>query len=196
MTSSMVATALWHNPYDNSSELCHLLELQAGFRLEGLVLVPFADAPARVDYHVEVDDQWRSRRVEIRMESATLVKHVALFRGAAGQWILDGKRLKHLDGCIDVDFRLTPSTNTLPIRRLAPAVGDVVETRAAWIGFPELEVVASKQSYERLSRNGYRFRANSFEADILVDDAGFVLRYGEELWRAVAHRFSGRDRSS
>lgn len=105
----------------------------------------------------------------------------------SGKWVVDGQPDDGLADCIDVDFRLTPSTNTLPIRRLAPAVGESVETRAAWIAWPELDVVFSEQVYERLEENRYRFTSGDFTADLLVDDSGLVLRYGEEYWRALAH---------
>jgi hypothetical protein len=62
-----------------------------------------------------------------------------------------------------------------------------VETSAAWIGWPDLEVVVSKQTYERVRADGYRFRSGDFESQLLVDDAGLVLRYGEDYWEALAH---------
>jgi hypothetical protein len=75
----------------------------------------------------------------------------------------------------------------LPIRRLAPSVGESVDTRAAWVDWPSLEVVVSDQIYERLGDNEYRFRSDDFVADLLVDDVGLVLKYGDEYWRALAH---------
>src|SRR5205814_2718699 len=56
-------------------------------------------------------------------------------------------------GCLDVDLGITPSTNTLPIRRLGLAVGQAKEVRAAWIVFPELEVRLLTQTYTRLDRS-------------------------------------------
>jgi hypothetical protein len=187
VSESIIETVLWHNPYDRSSELCRLVETSGGFAFEGLGLAPADGVPARVDYRVDADSQWRSLGIYIRMESAGATKEIALVHDESGDWMLDGEVQEHLDGCRDVDFRFTPSTNTLPIRRLAPAVGETVDSRAAWISYPGLEVVSSEQMYKRLSTNEFRFRSEDFEADLLVDDSGLVLRYGEEYWRALAH---------
>jgi hypothetical protein len=183
----MIETVLWHNPYDRSSELCRLLETSGGWVLTGLALAPAGGVPARVDYRVDADAQWRSLSIHIQMESAGATKGLSLVHDESGGWLLDGEVQEHLDGCSDVDFRLTPSTNTLPIRRLAPAVGETVDSRAAWISYPGLEVVSSEQTYERLSKKEFRFRSGDFEADLLVDGSGLVLQYGEEYWRALAH---------
>jgi uncharacterized protein len=187
VSESIIETVLWHNPYDRSSELCRLVETSGGFALEGLALAPAHGAPARVDYRVDADARWRSLGIHIQMESAGATKELSLIHDESGGWILDGEVQEHLDGCSDVDFRLTPSTNTLPIRRLAPAVGETVDSRAAWISYPGIEVVSSEQTYKRLSKNEFRFRSGDFEADLLVDESGLVLRYGGEYWSALAH---------
>ena len=187
MSASTIETVLWRNPYDHSSELCRLIQTSGGFALEGLVLAPANAAPARVQYRVDTDAQWRTKQLVIRVEASDGSKELALVHGESGEWLLDGEPQESLAGCIDVDFRLTPATNTLPIRRLGPEIGESVDTRAAWVDWPSLEVVVSDQTYERLGEGKYRFRSDDFVADLLVDDAGLVLRYGEEYWRALAH---------
>ena len=91
-----------------------------------------------------------------------------------------------LDGCEDVDVRVTPATNTLPIRRLELAMHQAVEVRAAWVGLPDLQVASLEQIYERVDERRYRYRSGDFAADLVVDDAGLVLRYGDRLWSALA----------
>jgi hypothetical protein len=63
---------------------------------------------------------------------------------------VDGELVSQLDGCTDVDFGWTPATNTVPIRRLGLEVGQRASITAAWIRFPELDVVASEQWYRDL----------------------------------------------
>lgn len=121
------------------------------------------------------------------METGSSERELRLTRDDSTGWVLDGDHQEQLDGCIDIDLRFTPATNTLPIRRLSPAVGETVEVRAAWVGFPDLRATPSVQSYERLSENTYRFRSGDFVADLVVDDAGLVLRYGDAFWTALAH---------
>jgi hypothetical protein len=90
-----------------------------------------------------------------------------------------------LDNCLDVDLEWSPSTNTLPIRRLGLAIGDMKTVTAAWVRFPSLEVQRLDQSYERVDERRYRYRSGRFTADLAVDEDGVVLQYGVN-WKAVA----------
>jgi uncharacterized protein len=186
VSESPIETVLWHNPYDRSSELCRLLETPGGFALVGIALAPADSSPARVEYRVDTDAQWRTQKLVIEVAGPG-TRELSLVHDESGEWLLDGEPQDRLAGCVDVDFRLTPSTNMLPICRLAPSVGESADTRAAWVGWPNLEVVVSDQTYERLGDNEYRFRSGDFESDLLVDDTGLVLKYGDEYWRALAH---------
>ena len=64
-----------------------------------------------------------------------------LERSAKGAWTLNGAAARGLKGCTDVDLGCSPSTNTLQIRRLRLAVGAEDTIKAAWVRFPELDVV-------------------------------------------------------
>jgi len=187
VAESTIETVLWQNPYDHSAEQCRLIQTSGGFALAGIALAPANAVPARVEYRVDTDAQWRTQKLVIQVEGADVPKELSLVHREAEEWLLDGEPQERLVGCVDVDFRLTPATNTLPIRRLTPAIGESVETRAAWVDWPSLEVVVSDQTYKRLGENEYRFRSDDFVADLLVDDVGLVLKYGDEYWRALAH---------
>jgi hypothetical protein len=91
-----------------------------------------------------------------------------------------------LAGCLDVDLELSPITNSLPIKRLNLAIGQMEEISAAWIRFPSLELVPARQSYERLSERTYRYRslASGFTAEIEVDEMGLTVRY-EGIWERI-----------
>jgi hypothetical protein len=92
-----------------------------------------------------------------------------------------------LHGLIDVDLGITPATNTLPIRRLDPAIGETVAVTAAWVRFPELTIEPLPQSYTRLAETRYRYASagGAFVAEIEVDDLGLVKTY-EGGWRRIA----------
>ena len=184
---NVLGITLWHSAEDRSTELCRLTGSPDGFALEGLVLVPIDDRPGRVEYRVETDPSWRTRRASIHLTSPSSSRDLLLERDEGGRWTLDGRPEHRLEGCIDVDLRITPATNTLPIRRLRLGVGDVAELRAAWVGFPEFEVDVSEQTYERTGENGFVYRSGDFEAQLVVDDVGMVLRYGDGIWASLAH---------
>jgi uncharacterized protein len=97
---------------------------------------------------------------------------------------VDGKPAKALKGCTDVDLGCSPSTNTLPIRRLRLAIGGTKKIQAAWIQFPDLSVVKAAQTYTRLDEFTYRYASGTFEAELTVDDDGLVAAYAE--WRRTA----------
>jgi uncharacterized protein len=185
--ASAISTVLWDNPHDRSTDLCRLVESERGFVLEGVVLIAASGHPALVDYRVETDRDWVTSQAHLRLTSPGEAREVSLSRDGRGRWTVDGERRDELDGCVDVDLGVTPATNALPIRRLFPAVNEIAEVRAAWVGFPGLEVVPSTQSYERLGDRAYRFRSGDFVADLVVDHAGLVLRYGDDYWTALAH---------
>lgn len=90
-------------------------------------------------------------------------------------------------GALDIDLGFTPATNTLPIRRLALAVGETKPVRSAWLRFPELRLEPLEQTYTREADRVFRYRAlvdgEAFTAQLDTDTFGRVLRY-EGLWAA------------
>ena len=97
------------------------------------------------------------RRAHVRdlrgFEQRTLV----LERDSKGGWSVDGTSVRGLKGATDVDLGCSPSTNTLPIRRLRLGVGATKTIKAAWVRFPELTVVKADQKYTRLDEFTYRY---------------------------------------
>ena len=77
--------------------------------------------------------------------------------------MIDGRIRPDLDGCTDVDLGWSPITNVIPMRRLGLRVGDSVELLAAWVRFPELDVVANRQRYTRVTENRYESGPYDFE---------------------------------
>ena len=114
------------------------------------------------------------------------VHELSLATDGAGRWWRDGAELAELAGCLDVDVSITPSTNLLPIRRLALDVGAARDVPAAWVRVPSLAVALLPQRYTRLAERRWRYESGdgAFVAALDVDDAGLVVRYGE-LWEAV-----------
>jgi uncharacterized protein len=86
---------------------------------------------------------------------------------------------------LDVDLGFTPATNTLPIRRLALAIGQSTPARSAWLRFPELRLEPLEQTYTREADQTFRYRAlidgETFTARLDTDVYGRVVLY-EGLW--------------
>src|ERR1039458_8621128 len=69
-------------------------------------------------------------------------------------------------------------------------VGETASITAAWVRFPELDVVASEQRYTRLGNDRWQYRSGDYDYELVTDETtGLVLSYGDDLWRAVATSF-------
>jgi hypothetical protein len=92
---------------------------------------------------------------------------------------MDGKAQPGVAGCLDVDLNFSPSTNVLPIRRLALGVGKEASVRAAWLRFPSFSLEPLEQLYRRTGRRTYRYESagGRFTRDLDVDANGLVIRY-------------------
>jgi uncharacterized protein len=151
-----------------------------------------------VHYAVALGADWSTRAVEIVMHLGATAEFqtLNLTVDPEQRWQVarqpDQERAtpddtEALHGLIDVDLGFSPVTNTLPIRRLAPAIGEAVDVTAVWVRFPELTVEPLPQRYTRLADRRYRYESagGAFVAEIEVDDLGLVTRY-EGGWRRIA----------
>jgi hypothetical protein len=158
-----------------------------GWRLTGDVDVEAAGVAARFRYTIACDAEWRTRSAVVEGEAGGTPIRFALAADGAGHWARDGTAVPELAGALDVDLGFTPATNTLPIRRLALAVGERAPVRSAWLRFPELRLELLAQTYSREADQRYRYSADvdgePFRARLDTDAFGWVLRY-EGLWEA------------
>lgn len=83
-----------------------------------------------------------------------------------------------LDGADFFDLGFSPLFNSLPVLRDGLLVaGPPRDYLMRWVDVPSLSVHASEQRYEPLGDGVVRFSADDFHADIVLDDAGFVVSY-------------------
>lgn len=134
-------------------------------------------------YRVRTDAAFRTREVRV-----DFVGGPALHLGADGEghWrdLAGNRALPALDGCLDVDIRITPSTNTLPIRRLNLAAGESRNILVAYVPLPEgagdfaARPVGQRYTCLEAGRR-YRYEGldSGFTAELAVDAAGVVLDY-------------------
>ena len=183
-----MATILWQDVETSGLDRCRMEAGRDGLRLSGIVLTPEHGTPLDVRYRVEAGPDGLTRRVELELDGGA-TRGVLLADGA-GAWRWDGgPALPEVAGALDVDLTVTPSTNTLPIRRLAHHLepGQAADLQMAWVQFPGLEVLPSAQRYQRLAPDRWHFSTDDFHAELLVDPDGLVLDYGG-LFRSLAYR--------
>lgn len=164
-----------------TDEHCTLAVRDVGLSLVGTVLGADGGAPVRIEYRVFADGGGLTTAAHVRDLRGFEVRTVTLERDTKGNWTVDGAVARGLKGCTDVDLGCSPSTNTLPIRRLRLAIGKAHTIQAAWVRFPELVVVKAAQTYTRLDEFTYRYASATYEAELTVDDDGLVAAYAE--WR-------------
>jgi hypothetical protein len=155
-------------------------------RISGELVLVEGGASFAFSYSVDCDREGRARSAALRLRHRGVRVERALVRSATGRWTSDGAPVPELDGLDDVDLSTTPSTNTLPLRRLDLPVDRTVGVTAAWVRFPALDVVPLRQTYRRLGPASFAYSAPDlgFEAEIECDEDGIVSTYGG-LWRRV-----------
>jgi uncharacterized protein len=181
----MQRTILWHERQDLSTEYCTITSHHGGTRFTGIVLQPVENRPLQVRYLVDVDEQWRTRDVEIDLETLAAASHLHLMADGNGTWRRDGEIMADLAGCLDVDLGITPATNTLPIRRLDLQPGEGADIMAAWVRFPDLHIQRQQQHYDRLTDDRYRYQSGDFTAELAIDPDGIVQDYAS-AWKVIA----------
>ena len=169
-----------------TDEHCTLTQRDTGLSLVGTVLGSEDGAPVRIEYRVLTDADGMTTAAHVRDLRGFEQRTLTLERDAKGNWTVDGAKVRGLKGATDVDLGCSPSTNTLPIRRLHLGVGASKTIKAAWVRFPELTVVKADQTYTRLDEFTYRYASGDFEAELTVDDENLVAAYAEWARTGVA----------
>jgi uncharacterized protein len=168
----------WRWLDETGLEHCRLSE-GAGPRIQGTVVALSNTTPWRIDYEVRCERTWHTRSVTVEAHEGTEARTLALAVDELLRWtVRDGTR-PDLEGCLDVDLGFSPSTNTLPIRRLGLSEGQAATIEAAWVEFPSLKVHRVPQRYTRLGERTYRYEnlPTGFVAEVEVDARGIVVFY-------------------
>jgi hypothetical protein len=183
----LIRTGFWQRLQGTGLERFELFQDAGGWVLRGTILVLDKKGPAQADYEILCDAAWHTRRAGVSLRDTTGERTLRL-TVEDGRWYADGNEQEAVRGCIDVDLGWSPSTNTLPIRRLDLEIEEKSgPITAAWVRFPELTVEPLPQEYERLAERRYRYssRGGAFTALLEVDDEGVVVDY-EGIWRRVS----------
>ncbi|HVG36466.1 MAG TPA: putative glycolipid-binding domain-containing protein, partial [Thermoplasmata archaeon] len=150
---------------------------ETGWHLEGNVVALLDREPAHIRYRVVCDPSWRALSAQISQDRAGAQRELHLTVRDDGRWWVEGEEDARLRQCTDIDLEISPSTSTIPIRRLNLAVGQESEVIAAWVRFPALTAEPLHQRYSRTGANRYRYASRDFATELEVDDLGLVTRY-------------------
>jgi uncharacterized protein len=186
---------------DTSGAEHTLVDARTGLYARGTVLA--VDPVAYTcRYELQTDPGWVTSRFDVSTEGAGWARTLRL-ELAAGRWRATTSEQGNLDavltarghpsaglpgtedpdllyGAFDVDLTGSPLTNTLPIRRLnlvKAETGVAHRISVAWVLLPSLEVVQADQIYTPLGEGLVRFATETFSADLVLDDDGFVADY-------------------
>jgi len=176
--------AAWrHHPQRQGFEVVFVHARGDGRFVHGTTTAVEDGVPTVVEYLIEVDAGWRTRRAEVRNTSRAGHGRVVLESDGRGRWTVDGIPSPWLDGCPDVDVETSCFTNALPVRRLALAVGATAAAPAAYVRGEDLNVQRIEQEYARLEDDGGRQRYDydcptfDFACRLTYDEHGLVLDY-------------------
>jgi hypothetical protein len=184
---ALIASVLWAGGELPLWEVCRLSSEGKEFRLGGTVVGKLEDTLLEVRYEVRCSHDWQTRQVDLHVRRGEGAEHRMVLQADENRrWFRDGEELPALYGMLDVDLGITPSTNTLPIRRLPLAVGESADLTAVWVKFPHLTIEPLVQRYTRLSERRFVYESSGgrFRAELEVDGEGLVRSYGT-FWRAI-----------
>lgn len=138
----------------------------------------------RVHYVIRLSATWQARQFLLFRD----LEDPDLWLATDGhqRWgEMNGVIRSELDGCVDIDLLCTPFTATLPIRRHAAEIGEVVETRAIRIDVETLSVIPVTLEYARCDERRWRLHDRLAETAMYfeVDHYGLALDQPERFRR-------------
>jgi hypothetical protein len=178
---------LWRRLDHAGHESACLLFQEGYWHLAGTAVFAYNQQACRLDYRVVCKSAWETVSAKVTGWVGNDSIDVDLAVDSEGGWRLNGKKCPEVAGCIDLDLNFSPSTNLLPIRRLALQVGQEATVRAAWLRFPGFHLEPLEQLYRRLDAATYCYESagGRFVAELEVSPAGFVTRY-PNVWQIEA----------
>ena len=191
-SKSVLRTYMWRAVGNDGLERGQLWRDEHQWIMNGTILRLSDSGPAEVRYEIICDARWCTRIANISCQDDQGKRELRISREDDG-WHANGNRLQLPEDCTDVDLAWSPSTNTLPIRRLQLNVGyDSGRLTAAWIRLPELSVEALQQTYERTGPREYIYRSlgGNFKANLTVDDEDLIIDYAG-VWERIGNSKNG-----
>ena len=118
LQTNAIDTVTWRRIKDlRSVEEAKLEASDVGYRFAGTILSAESGLPLRQKYEISWDRDWRAQQCAIEQMFGGVHSLCAL-RNTGQRWFVNGVEDSALDGCVDIDLGISPSTNTSAINRL------------------------------------------------------------------------------
>lgn len=182
-----MTTILWRRLDTPGHEYARISRDGEDWSLTGAAVFTELGQPVRLDYVVLCDARWHTRSGRVRGWLGDTPVALDVDAIGDGRWRLNGEEVPAVAGCLDLDLGFSPSTNLIPVRRLALPVGGAADVASAWLRVPEMTFTPLYQRYERTGERTYRYDSPSTDltAEMRVDASGLVTHY-PGLWEIEA----------
>jgi uncharacterized protein len=181
--SQVVCAGLWQWVQSPGLERFEFSRAGDEWLFRGTILTMSHNAPAETKYEIACDRSFKTKHANISLLDSNGERSLKI-ETQNGRWFENGRENQAVKGAVDIDLGWSPSTNTLPIKRLKMEIGQTSgEIVAAWVRFPELTLQPLPQEYLRLAERQYRYssRGGAFVAKLTVDNHDVVVDY-EGFW--------------
>lgn len=191
MPGQTIARAQWRALDREGEDNCRLARVESGWLLIGHARFRDGDGFAALDYVVRCDDEWQTLSADIAGTHND--RDIQLVMECInGRWVLNGQDQPQAKGAVDVDLAFTPATNLMPLRRLRQGPQVTIETRAAWLTYPDCRLRPLDQTYANGSSSeivSYSASQSGYSTQLCVDRSGFITLY-PGLWEGEVRHAS------
>lgn len=169
----------WKGIYYNSIENCAVNIAAHGIVIKSDIIGKHDNTSFNCEYRIETTTEWTTKSFEIRYTLNGISHTISALHET--DWIVNGETRPEFRNCTDIDITLTPFTNSLPINRLKLQNSKPQQIEVLYIDVLKNTFRIAQQQYTKRSASVYNFQnvPNDFEADIIVDNDGFVKHYPE-----------------
>lgn len=184
----MQTNILWSGREYYSLENCLINTSENGTEINSTIIGSYQGKIYQVTYHIKTNEYWETVFAAITSRHSNQMQKIQLEGDGEGNWTSNGKKAEQFTGCIDIDIAVTPFTNTLPIRRLKLHQHQEQVIQVIYCDLLEQHIQPVRQQYRCLSATEYHYEniPNDFEANIVVDESGFVVDYPSLFVRSAA----------
>lgn len=168
----------WRGLDTDTIETCTIDLSENEILIQSVIKSKHQPVDIHCEYQIRTNASWVVKSFDVTYSYGNVNRRIYGLRNDTG-WIINGKPHEDFNNCVDIDITLTPFTNSLPINRLTWELNKPMIIEVVYLDVLENVIRVAKQQYTRKSETSYNFQnvPNDFEADIIVDNEGFVVHY-------------------